>query len=110
MNIIYPTCESASPHGPDDRAVAVTLIALIVIAALALLSGCTRPPPLVEYRDVTPQLPAAMTTIEPRPAVPVCKTEQCFDDFVISLDEWGQDGWAHVAAIDGALYPPAAKK
>jgi hypothetical protein len=83
-------------------------LALLVLAA-AQLSGCAAPPPVIEYRDVTPQIPSALLTQEPRPSVPTCKTEECFDDFVVDDNAWGVAGWARVAALSTAL-APATKK
>jgi hypothetical protein len=80
----------------------------IAIIFCAMMTGCAKAPPVIEYRDVTPTLPPALFVQQPRPAVPTCQTEQCFDDFVIDLNAWGVEGWAHLAAVQSALAAPKA--
>jgi hypothetical protein len=83
---------------------------IVLAISLSFLSGCAAPAPLIEYRDESVALPAALTAQEPQPVVPTCTTDVCFMDYVFDLHAWGKKGWAHVAAIQLALTPPAPSK
>jgi hypothetical protein len=90
----------------------VAWVAFMVIAIIVAISmcGCTTPPPLVEYKDVTPSLPPALLVQVPEPAVPVCTDDNCVANYLIDLHAWGVTGWDHLAAVAQALTDPVAAK
>ena len=91
---------------------AVAYVAFMICAVLILvcMCGCTTPPPLVEYKDVTPSLPPALLVQVPEPAVPVCTDDNCVANYLIDLHAWGVTGWDHLAAVGQALTQPASAK
>lgn len=91
---------------------AVAYVAFMICAILisVCMCSCTTPPPLVEYKDVTPSLPPALLVQVPEPAVPVCTDDNCVANYLIDLHAWGVTGWDHLAAVGQALTQPAAVK
>jgi hypothetical protein len=78
--------------------------------ALLALSGCASAPPVIEYREVRPSIPAALMAQQPEPVVPNCTDDVCVSNYMIDMHAWGVIGWSHLKALQAALNPPADAK
>jgi hypothetical protein len=74
-----------------------------------LLAGCASPPPVVTKMEyLRPDVPPALLTCAPEPAVPTSDMQSAAVQYMIRLNGAWQDCSDHLAAVGQALAAPAA--